>query len=413
MKEKMKNLSLKLDSATIIAALFIAYIFYVGCSALPLFLENCVTSLKEEYTLEEYIDIIDEQYKSVLTLEKDNALLQNKSTYININGLVAHIFNQKEMNSRVLLSNGHLSEYDTEKLEIVPIAENIVTLYNKQIENNGNFLFVLAPCQVSKYENLLPKGYSDNANLNGDALINYLDEQGVSFLDLRESMNTEKIRNQDIFFLTDHHWTPEGAFWAWTQILRKLEKMEAISPLDVSYIDTENYQFLQYESSFLGSSGKRTGIYFAGVDDFTMILPSYETDIHLTIEEKKIDHSGPFADIAYRFSFNKMESRLINPDLFNDDPYGHYGFGNVGISHWRNANAPENQKFLLIGDSFGNIPFALMSLYATECDELDMRNYTDNFAEYFDSYCPDTVILLVTTSALNGVNATYPYFETT
>ena len=77
----------------------------------------------------------------------------------------------------------------------------------------------------------------------------------------------------------------------------------------------------------------------------------------------------------------------------------------------RNDSAPERKQFLLIGDSFGNVPFSLLSLYVSKCDELDMRLFSGSFASYYETCGPDTVILLINVNGILDTNASYPYFS--
>ena len=73
--------------------------------------------------------------------------------------------------------------------------------------------------------------------------------------------------------------------------------------------------------------------------------------------------------------------------------------------------AVENKRFLLIGDSFGNVPFSLLSLYVSDCIELDMRYYYEDFATNYDKYNPDVIVVLVNAANIFGENTTYDFFE--
>ena len=79
------------------------------------------------------------------------------------------------------------------------------------------------------------------------------------------------------------------------------------------------------------------------------------------------------------------------------------------ITHWRNKNASGQRDFLLIGESFGNIPFSLMSLVIRSCDEVDVRHFDWDFADYFYSYKPDTIIVAVNIHGLLDEFTQYSY----
>ena len=382
-------------SAHVLSVLFLCFIFYVGFAPIPQFLDNTEKMLKGQLSPRSYIRQINDQYSGMLETDIKYKLLQNKGTYINLNGLMARILQQPMMNERLTLKNGHLCQIVSDSPdpeEIHQAAENIIRFHEIHTASGGNFLFVMVPSQVSKYENLLPAGYTDTCNATADAFLSLLEQSGVPYLDLRAELQKEGISITDAYYTTDHHWTPQTGFWAYGKILEKLVQIDAIEPVDPFYTDPQNYVFETYPDSFLGSSGKRTGIYYAGLDDSIIIRPTFETDIHIRIPERNLDRQGLYEEVAYNTDVSYDYS---NPDFYHENVYGLYGWSDTKITHWRTPNAPQQGKFLLIGESFGNIPFSLMSICLSSCDELDMRHFEDDFTSYYDSYSPDTVIVEV------------------
>ena len=116
---------------------------------------------------------------------------------------------------------------------------------------------------------------------------------------------------------------------------------------------------------------------------------------------------GRFEEVCYN---TDVDPDYSDPDFFQDNMYGLYGWGDTQVTQWRNELAPESGRFLLIGESFGNIPFSLMSLYLSSCDEMDMRHFSGDFAEYYENYAPDTVVMEVNVDQAIAEITTYPYF---
>lgn len=409
MKTQFAHLLRKLRPAHLLAVLFLAYILYMSLAALPEFLYHLGDTFHLRIGYSHFIETIDQQYAGMLTTDTDHPPLHNKGTYININGFMAKLFRQPMMNKRVLLENGHLSHWVPESPnpeDIRQAAKNIIRFHNVHTADHGSFLFVMAPSQISKYEELLPVGYQDTTNATADAFLSVLEEAGVPYLDLREELQKDKISVTEAYFTTDHHWTPQTAFWAYGKILNKLTDMQAIGPVDSFYTDPENYIFETYEDTFLGSSGKRTGIHYAGLDDSILIRPDFETDIRIRVPERQLELRGRYENVAYNTDvFHNYE----DPDYFQENIYGLYGWGDTKITHWRNEKAPEQGKFLLIGESFGNIPFSLMSICFSSCDEVDRRYYEDDFIAYYEEYAPDTVIMVVNVDMTLSENTLSPY----
>lgn len=400
----------KLTPSRLLAVLFLLFIGYVACEPFPQFLSNTRALITEGISPRNYIRSIDDQYSGMLSTEKEKPLLQSKGTYINLNGLMANLLGQPMMNDRVTLKNGHLASlvswrYSQEEIENA--GENISRFAQRQLSQGKQFLFVMVPSQISKYEDLLPTGYTDTTNETADILLELLTQNGVPCLDLRETMHSEGMTQADAYFTTDHHWKPQTGFWAYTKMLEALQQFDVIAPVDSFYTDSGNFEFVTYEKTFLGSSGKRTGIYYAGLDDSIFIRPKFDTEISVTIPDRGLDLTGRYEDVGYN---TEVEMDYSHPDYFNENAYGLYGWGDTSLTQWRNENAPENAKVMLIGESFGNIPFSLMSLYFSSADELDMRYYSSDFAGYYASYQPDIVIMEVNVDQAVAEITTYPYF---
>lgn len=398
-----------LNADGVLAIIFLIFCIYVGWAGTPQFMIHSGYALENDLTLEEYIGSIDGQYEQMLQTEKKLPILHNKATYVNFNGLMARIMDQPELNELIMLKNGYLSwtggSFSHEELDTVFV--NIQKLAERQKSQGKEFLFVLAPGKTYQFEEYAPAGYSDTLNEDADYFLGLMEQNDIAYLDLRRSMEQDGISYEDAFYKTDHHWTTQTGFWAYTKIVDALHQMGTITEVDSLYTDPENYNFEIYENSFLGSLGKRTGRYFSGVDDFCVITPKYPTNISAHIPSAGIDVTGEFAEAAYN---NRSMDILDAGDYFNDNPYGLYGWSDRPLISWRNENAPEDQRVMLIGNSYGNVPFAFMSLYFTSCEELDMRSFAENFEVFYNDYAPDTVVLLVHVENVISENTTYPFF---
>lgn len=303
------------------------------------------------------------------------------------------------------MSNGHLSYTRQVKASAEEAVKQLTKLYQKQCDKGKYFLFVLAPVQISSNEDLLPEKYKnlDFTHDNADQLLLGLESGGVPVLDLREEMVLDGMSHSDSFFLTDHHWKPETGFWAYTKIIERLVSMGAISEVEEKYVDVNEFHVTTYENWFLGSSGKRTGKYYAGVDNFSVITPRFDTLLSVSIPSIKLEKSGTFAETA-------LSTESPNLNYFSSNPYGIYGHGDKGFISYRNEQASGDRRILSIGDSYSNASFCFLPLVFGECDQIDCRHYKDNFADYFDVYQPDIVIVLVGAQGVKSKNVTYDFF---
>lgn len=299
-----------------------------------------------------------------------------KISFVNINGAVHKCLGQQEMNGVVKLNNGYLLttfEYkEDEKLQ--HNADKIISLKNYLDENGIEFLYVIPPYTSCKYDTQLPEGISDYGNDNLDRLSVMLQEGGVDVIDIRETMHDEGIDAYGMMYRTDHHWTTKAGFYAYTRInnvlMRKLD-----CEVDVQVMDFSNYTVTTYPQWHLGSRGQRTGAYFAGIDDFDLILPSFDTVISDGTAE------GPFEEIVIR-----------KEALDKRDQTSRYTYDNVlnkTLFQFKNDRTLNDKKLLLMTDSFGKAVNPFLILSYREVKSAEQIDYA-----VINEYKPDAVIIL-------------------
>jgi len=347
-------------------------------------------------------DQLDDAYRKMLAFK--GKALRNKATYINFNGLMARAMGQRGMNNVVKLDNGYLADlYGKEDVRMA--AARMTQLCRAQERTGKYFLFVMTPRKVPKYEDILPAGYIDYSNQNADDMLEMLRSVNVPVLDLRDEIRRDGLSYADVFFKTDHHWRPEAGFWAFTKLVDYLSESGIAVPVDPLYTDIEHYDVKVYPDWFLGSLGKRTGIYYAGVDDISVITPKFETNLSLEIPQKGISKSGSFAEVGYR-------SGMVAKNHFTSNPYALYGHSDSSGKAYRNENAPLDLKILTIRDSYACVATTFLPLVATQCDELDMRYFGGgSFREYYEAFDPDVLIVFVNAGSGPACkNTTYDFF---
>ena len=121
----------------------------------------------------------------------------------------------------VKLKNGYLT-FVCEPADVTESARSLLSLQETCKENGAELYFVLTPQKISKYDPELPTGVQDNYNPMADAFLAQLGGQ-VHCTDLRQVIHENGINQYNFFFKTDHHWTPEGAFWCWGQVAQILK----------------------------------------------------------------------------------------------------------------------------------------------------------------------------------------------
>jgi hypothetical protein len=260
---------------------------------------------------------------------------------------------------------------------------NAVSALNRALFSTGSKLTVLMPPDkvlqgVTTFDEALPYSYH---NETADRFLEAMLLRGIKAIDFRDSILDSGIPSQDIFFDTDHHWTIESNFWAFTHIV---EQFNEIYDLDLDpegfYTDPENYNFITYEKSYLGSMGRKTGVIYAGADDFTVIFPKFETKYRFDAFNPlyEVHSEGRFEDaliIGYPFNIQNYEQSI------NTDKYFAYLQGNQSIVTIKNEFS-DGPRVLIIKDSMSVPMTAFLSTVCSEVVLIDPRFYEENIIEY-------------------------------
>ncbi len=287
---------------------------------------------------------------------------------------------------------------------------NLDIITDACVENKIKQIYVQAPFKIlPQYEKeQLPIGFTTSANANADKIISHMRDRQVEVYDFREvlSENTT-IPKEELFYKTDHHWTVETAFYSFSQFYKYLNESYKISNKQEIDLVTnlDNFSKTTMENCYLGSWGRRTGVLYAGLDDFTYLVPDFETDISIkrVAGEAKYEARGNFYDVV--MSPKRVDKEQFGPSEeelaagFGDngiytDLYSAYMDGFTAEMQIVNHNSSSNKKILIFHDSFG-FPFSsFMSLGFKETRVIDLRNWDEDINAYISDFKPDFVITL-------------------
>ncbi len=274
-------------------------------------------------------------------------------------------------------------------------AEKTSKLYKAAKENGAEFVYIVAP--VKGYYMEFPENVNDYNKQNCDAFLKALDDADVPYFNLIDKMKKDGITEEEMFFVTDHHWKPEYALWAVNSVAEELHNRFGFE-YDKEKIDIENYNVEVHPDAFLGSQGKKTGQYFTelGLDDISILTPKFETSFTDTQVGKDYVKTGAFSDVLiHRYHISDI-------DLYNKNPYATYLGGDYREQIIENHLNADGENVLLLKDSFSCAfaPFFAMTTHNTYL--LDMRDFAEfkgdriNVEEYIRRVKPDYVLVMYT-----------------
>ena len=365
---------------------------YPWASIYP-FEEELVTAepdVREAGLMDRYTAIVSSLKNRIENYTQDNvigysAMTAAGKTYENLIGWNFSSFN--EYNGIYQMSDGHWTSLKSKR----DMGEHIASFRSLHAfcEGEGvDFLYVQAPYKVSKFTDSDLSGNVDFSNQNADDLLNGLSAAGLDTFDLRRQIQDQGLDHHSLFYRTDHHWKAETALWAAGEIASYLNTAYGYR-INTENLDPGRYDSVLYEDFFLGSLGKKVTLAQARPDDFTMLYPKFDTSIRMTVPSVGVDVTGDFT-VTYN-----MQAFHEEPDYYNDDPYGVYGFGNRAILSIENhLETAENRKVLIIHDSFGAPMVSFMALGMQHTDSIDLRFFNGSLETYIRQTQPDMVIVI-------------------
>ncbi len=277
------------------------------------------------------------------------------------------------------IGNGQFSSF-CEEINVEELSKSIVRFSRFLKNENIPFIYVQAPYKISKYDEKL-SGVFDFSNQNADAVLENLNLNNVDILDLRDVIREQNKNQYDLFFRTDHHWKPETGFWATNEIIKKID---SAYNLKLDLLKEEDFIHKTYTKALLGSYGKKITKAKTKPDDFTLIIPKKEYQIHFEVYDNHNKIADNYGSYDAMIDYESIDSK----DLYGKDPYHGYGYGSSN-NFVENLSADNDYKILLIGDSFTNVIIPFLALKTKKIIRLDLRYFNgslENFIKVNEPY---------------------------
>lgn len=323
-------------------------------------------------------------------IERDyTSVFAAKEFFVNLNGLMRRVTGQREMNEVVKLDNGYLAT-TMEDLDDWLLEERAdkVSYAARVLDDMGvPFVYVATPETIAAEDSnifgsgKLPAWAEDYGNINMDVFLQRLRENGTNVIDLRGDLHEEGIDPYSIMYRTDHHWTMEGGFYAYTKLAEwirdKTGKEAQPASLNLDYYDRKNYR-----GRYLGSRGIRTGSWYAGTDDFELYLPKED----VLVTDVTHDVSGSFADLV--LDLKPLELGM-GPQTYLYDRVLEKSLGT-----FENPAAENDARIMILCDSMGEAVCPFLILGYRDVYYLDSYYPGGLTASLVEEWQPDAVILL-------------------
>lgn len=281
------------------------------------------------------------------------------------------------------------------RIDVTESAESVISFSEFLRGEEIDLLYVQAPFKVCKEDKEI-SGILDFSNQNADQLLGLLTEAGVDTLDLRQRLHETGRAHHESFFVTDHHWTGETGLWAAGEIAGKLRESYGYA-MDPALLDPENFRKEVLEDAFLGSQGKKLTLQVVQPEDIAFLYPNYENQLRFRIKSIGIDLTGDFS-----VTYNR--EALEGEDLYEQDPYHAYSYGDRALIRYENLTdaAVAEQKVLLLHDSFSDVVQSFLALGLKNLEAMDLRYFDGSLESYIRENQPDLVIVMINAGEISG-----------
>lgn len=355
-------------------------------------------SVQEESTsrLSEYERKVDKVKASLEWYCTDGFYLQPQC--VELSAFANKVFGTKIIQSadRLVSVHGGYLTVPSDQIDTVSYAANVVEFAKFLSEEEIPFLYVESLFKVERNDDD-PLLYDDYSNRNADELVGCLRDAGISVLDLRDSVFEQGMDYYALFFRTDTHWLPSTGLWASGEIAGRLQS-EFFFELSVDLLRAERYRSIFYPQSYLGSGGRNAGLSYAGLDDFTLLLPDFETSFTYSSREAGIYWSGSFDEALIDWD------RLESTDYYANSSYAAYMGGRQSLAEIHNAYADNEIRLLFLSDSFGATVAPFLALTVREIDFIDPRLFDGSICAYIRENPPDAVVIMYNPEVITSVS---------
>lgn len=224
-------------------------------------------------------------------------------------------------------------------------------------------------------------------NRNADLFLKRLGDAGIEYIDLRDNIREQELNCYDLFYRTDHHWTVPASKWAAEIIARKLNDDYGYD-IDLNLYADENFNYVEYENCWIGEQGRKLAESYIGMDDFTVVVPTYDTSFsHYINEEYSEGDFNIFIDYSV-YSDSYDADGDFQPAKLKRWHYSYNGEGYI-----QNNNV-DFGNVLIFGDSYERTLIPFMSLGIRNIYKIEPRFMSSaDIQAVIESGNYDTVIL--------------------
>ena len=292
-----------------------------------------------------------------------------RDVWVNTQRAADEIVFQKVEEGGILLGKDHwmfTKLFTVDDATQKQLAKNVQAVSDFAAAHPGKVTFLLAPSASVIYPEELPSGapmVDENAMLD-DIFTTVGQNAGV--LDLRPTFTADK--DEYLYFKTDHHWTPDGAYRAYQQFCT----LKNLTPFDCNVYTKITVP------DFYGTHYSATRRWNAQADSFSY----YDLPNQMTVY--KVNGEADYEPV-------KTEGLMNLAKLDTRDKYGAFLDGNNGYSV---IEGNGTGSILVVKDSYANSFIPYLTANYAKIGVVDFRNFKYGLDSTIEKEGYDEVLIL-------------------
>jgi hypothetical protein len=277
---------------------------------------------------------------------------------------------QKQENGHVLLGKNHMEfarTYGLIDAEQTALPKNIAAVSALGERYPGKVYLLMAPSASTIYpENVPSSAPLLDENKYFEDVYAQVSASGVTPVDVRTALAAHK--GEYIYYRTDHHWTTDGAYYAYEALCQTL----GLTPFDRSAHSAEQI------ADFYGTNYSKCRQWNAEPDTISY----YDLDSELTVY--KVTGAASFEPDTV--------TGLYDTEKFSTyDKYAAFLYGNNGYCR---LSGKGEGSILVVKDSYANCFAPYLTENYANVDVIDLRNYNYGLDGILQANDYDAVVVL-------------------
>lgn len=332
-------------------------------------IENRTLTTMPKFTISSFMNgDFSEDFSSYIN---DN--FAGRNGFLSIKTSFEKLLGKTKINSVYLGKKNYLIQSFTEASEEETSAKinAINSFFNEH--SNLNTSIMLVPTATKVLEEYLPPfSVNDDELAFIDKVFSQLNENIIKI-----NPYNALYENKDnyVYYKTDHHWTSNGAYIAYTEFCKAL---------GLTAKSKDEFAIINVTDKFYGSLSSKIGVLGNTSDSIELYVPKYSPMVVNYISEQF------------------KSSTLFKSEALNTkDKYEFFTGGNHPLINIKSTGDP-SKKLLLIKDSYANCFLPFLTSHYGEIFVVDLRYYYDNINTLIENNSITDLLFLFNANTFNS-----------